>query len=55
MDIAEVETHEDLQKWIVQFFPEAKVELSSDGVIIKIGADVSMGGYLYPLSERYED
>jgi len=40
MDIAEVETKDDLQKWIVQFFPDAKVELSSEGVIIKTGADV---------------
>jgi hypothetical protein len=55
MDIAEVETQEDLQKWIVQFFPDAKVELSPDGVVIKTGADVAMGGYLYPLKERYED
>jgi len=55
MDIAEVETKEDLQKWIVQFFPDAKVELSADDVVIKTGADVAMGGYLYPLKERYED
>ena len=55
MDIAEVETKNDLQKWIVQFFPEAKVELSSEGVVIKTGMDVAMGGYLYPMSERYED
>jgi hypothetical protein len=52
MDINEVETKEDLQKWIVQFFPDAKVELSSDGVVIKTGADVAMGGYLYPIKER---
>jgi hypothetical protein len=55
MDINEVETKEDLQKWIVQFFPDAKVEVSSDGVVIKTGADVAMGGYLYPIKERYED
>jgi hypothetical protein len=52
MDIAEVETKDDLQKWIVQFFPEAKVELSSEGIVIKTGADVAMGGYLYSISEK---
>ena len=55
MDIAEVETKEQLQAWISQFMPEAKVELSSEGVVIKTGMDVAMGGYLYPMSERYED
>lgn len=55
MDIAEVETKEHLQAWIIQFMPEAKVELSSEGVVIKTGMDVAMGGYLYPMSERYED
>lgn len=55
MDIAEVETKEDLQKWIVQFFPDAKVELSSEGVIIKTGADVAMGGYLYPIKDKEDN
>jgi len=55
MDIAEVDTKEDLQAWIIQFMPDAKVELSCEGVVIKTGIDVSMGGYLYPLKERYED
>ena len=55
MDIAEVETKEQLQAWITQFMPEAKVELSSEGVVIKTGMDVAMGGYLYPMSERYDD
>jgi hypothetical protein len=55
VDIAEVETKEDLQAWIVQFMSSAKVELSSEGVVIKTGMDVAMGGYLYPLTERYED
>ena len=52
MDIAEVETKDDLQKWIVQFFPEAKVELLSEGIVIKTRTDVAMGGYLYPISEK---
>lgn len=52
MDIAEVETKDDLQKWIIQFFPDAVVELSDEGVVIKTGADVAMGGYLYPIKER---
>ena len=52
MDIAEVETKEDLQAWIVQFMSSAKVELSSEGVVIKTGMDVAMGGYLYPISEK---
>jgi hypothetical protein len=52
MDINEVETKEDLQKWIIQFFPDAVVQLSDEGVIIKTGADVAMGGYLYPIKER---
>jgi len=52
MDIAEVDTKEDLQAWIIQFMPDAKVELSSEGVVIKTGMDVAMGGYLYPVKER---
>ena len=52
MDIAEVETKDDLQKWIIQFFPDAVVQLSDEGVMIKTGADVAMGGYLYPISEK---
>jgi len=52
MDIAEVETKDDLQKWIIQFFPDAVVQLSDEGVVIKTGADVAMGGYLYPIKER---
>ena len=52
MDIAEVETKEDLQAWIIQFMPEAIVELSAEGVVIKTGMDVAMGGYLYPVKER---
>jgi hypothetical protein len=52
MDIAAVETKEDLQAWIIQFMPDAKVELSSEGVVIKTGMDVAMGGYLYPVKER---
>jgi hypothetical protein len=32
--------------------PDAKVELSSEGVVIKTGMDVAMGGYLYPVKER---
>jgi hypothetical protein len=55
MDIAEVETKEDLQAWIIQFMPDAQVELSLEGIVIKTGMDVAMGGYLYPLMERYED
>ena len=55
MDIAEVETKEDLQAWIIQFMPDAKVELLLEGIVIKTGMDVAMGGYLYPLKERYED
>jgi len=52
MDINEVETKDDLQKWIVQFFPEATVQLSDEGLVIKTGVDVTMGGYLSPISER---
>jgi hypothetical protein len=52
MDIAEVETKEELQAWIIQFMPDAKVELSSEGIVIKTGMDVAMGGYLYPIKER---
>jgi hypothetical protein len=52
MEIAEVDTKEDLQAWIIQFMPDAKVELSSEGVVIKTGMDVAMGGYLYPVKER---
>jgi hypothetical protein len=52
MSIAEVETKEDLQAWIIQFMPEAKVELSSEGIVIKTGMDVAMGGYLYPISQK---
>jgi len=52
MDINEVETKEDLQKWIIQFFPDAVVQLSDNDVIIKTGMDVAMGGYLYPIKER---
>ena len=52
MGIAEVETKEDLQAWIIQFMPEALVELSAEGVVIKTGMDVAMGGYLYPVKER---
>jgi hypothetical protein len=55
MDINEVETKEDLQKWIIQFFPDAVVQLSEKGITIETGMDVAMGGYLYPLKERYED
>jgi hypothetical protein len=55
MDIAEVETKEDLQAWIIQFMPEAKVELSSEGIVIKTGMDVAMGGYLYPIKEREDN
>ena len=55
MDIAAVETKEDLQAWIIQFMPDAKVELSSEGIVIKTGMDVAMGGYLYPMSERHGD
>jgi len=55
MGINEVETKEDLQKWIVQFFPDAKVEVLVEGVVINTGMDVAMGGYLYPLKERYRD
>ena len=52
MDINEVETKDDLQKWIVQFFPEATVHLSDEGIVITTGTDVAMGGYLYPISEK---
>ena len=54
MDINEVETYKDLQKWIVQFLPEATVQLSDNDVIIKTGLDVAMGGYLYPIREKNE-
>jgi hypothetical protein len=52
MDINEVETKDDLQKWIMQFFPEATVQLSDEGLVIKTGVDVTMGGYLHPISEK---
>ncbi len=52
MDIAEVETVDDLRKWIAQFMPDATVQLSDQDVIIKTGMDVAMGGYLYPIKER---
>jgi len=52
MDINEVETIDDLRNWIVQFFPDAVVQLSDKDIIIKTGMDVAMGGYLYPIKER---
>jgi hypothetical protein len=52
MNINEVETIDDLRKWIVQFFPDAVVQLSDKDIIIKTGMDVAMGGYLYPIKER---
>jgi hypothetical protein len=52
MDIAEVETIDELRTWITQFMPEATVEFSDGSVIIKTGMDIAMGGYLTPLSER---
>ena len=54
MDIAEVETIDDLRKWIVQYLPDAVVQLSDNDIIIKTGMDISMGGYLYPIKERNE-
>lgn len=54
MDINEVETLEDLRKWIVQYLPDAVVQLSDNDIIIKTGMDVAMGGYLYPIRERNE-
>jgi hypothetical protein len=54
VDINEVETYKDLQAWIVQFLPEATVQLSDNDVIIKTGLDVAMGGYLYPIREKNE-
>jgi hypothetical protein len=52
MDINEVETIDDLRKWIVQYLPDAVVQLSDKDIIIKTGMDVAMGGYLYPIKER---
>lgn len=54
MDFNQVETYKDLQEWIVQFFPDAVVQLSDRDVIIKTGMDVAMGGYLYPIREKNE-
>jgi hypothetical protein len=52
VDINQVETYKDLQKWIVQFLPNATVQLSDNDVIIKTGLDVAMGGYLYPIERE---
>jgi hypothetical protein len=54
MDINEVETIDDLRKWIVQYLPDAVVQLSDRDIIIKTGMDISMGGYLYSIKEKDE-
>lgn len=52
MDISEVETVSELRQWIIQFLPNATVQLSDTDVIIKTGLDVAMGGYLYPIERE---
>jgi hypothetical protein len=52
MDFNQVETVSELRQWIIQFLPNATVQLSDTDVIIKTGLDVAMGDYLYPIERE---
>lgn len=50
--LPEVETIDDLRKYIAQVLPGTTVVLTDDGIVIRTGLDVEMGGTLHPINEE---
>ena len=54
LNLSDIDTLNELEEWVKENMPGAKVEEGEGGIIINTGLESSMGGYLSPIERESE-